>query len=71
MTSSHVLPWERFVLLSLREVASLLHVAPITVHRLVARRALPVYRFARRLLFRRDEVLAWLDRHRRESREIS
>ena len=47
--------------LSVQDVARLLGVAAITVYRLVARRALPTYRLVRRILFRREDVLAWLE----------
>ncbi len=54
--------------LSVKNVAKLLDVAPITVYRLVARRELPVYRLARRISFKQSDVLAWVERNRREDR---
>jgi excisionase family DNA binding protein len=53
--------------LSLRELASLLRVAPVTIYRLVARRALPVYRAFRKMLFRREDVRAYLARTRQNT----
>ncbi|MDB4930569.1 MAG: Helix-turn-helix domain [Myxococcaceae bacterium] len=46
--------------LNLRELAALLRVAPVTIYRLVARRALPVYRAFRKILFRREDVRQYL-----------
>lgn len=67
MTTTHALPGERLKLLSLREVAETLRVAPVTIHRLVARRALPVYRIARKLFFRHQDVMTWLEGQRTDS----
>jgi excisionase family DNA binding protein len=69
MTTTHALPVEGLKLLSLREVADLLRVARVTIYRLVARRALPVYRIARRLCFREHDVREWLERRRTDSAE--
>lgn len=58
---------ECFPLLSLREVAELLCVAPVTVYRLVEKRAIPVYRIARRLRFSRVDITRWMARQRKDS----
>ncbi len=50
--------------LSVKEVARHLGVATVSVYRLAERRALPVYRVLRKLLFRRSDVLAWLESKR-------
>lgn len=52
------------VFLDVRELAAMLRVAPITIYRLVKRRALPVHRAVRRILFRRTDVEVFLDAHR-------
>lgn len=49
-------------LLNVKEVASILRCAPISVYRLIARRALPVYRACRKVLFKRTDVLDYLER---------
>lgn len=64
MTTTHALSRECLKLLTLREVAESLRVAPITVQRLVARRVLPVYRVARRLFFRETDISSWLEAQR-------
>jgi excisionase family DNA binding protein len=48
-------------LLNIRQVAEYLNVSPRTVRRLVARKALPCYRFGRVLRFRAGDVGKWLD----------
>ena len=45
------------------ELARYLHVDPVTVRRLIRRKALPFIRLGGRYLFRRDEIEAYLDRH--------
>lgn len=67
MHTTHALPMEGLKLLSLREVAALLRVAPVTVYRLVSRRLLPVYRIAHKLRFREKDVWCWLERRRTDS----
>lgn len=67
MTMTQVLTQECFKMLSLREVAEALGVAPITIERLVARGTLPFYRVARRLRFRPADISAWLERQRTDS----
>lgn len=52
--------------LTLRELAALLRVAPVTIYRLVARRALPVYRAFKKILFRVDDVREYLVRQRQD-----
>lgn len=49
-------------LLNLKEVAAILRVAEITIIRMVAKRALPVYRICRKLLFKKQDVLDCLER---------
>lgn len=51
--------------LNLKEVATILRVAPISVYRLIARQALPVYRACRKILFKRKDVLEYLE-HRKD-----
>lgn len=51
-------------LLSLKEVAALLRVAPISIYRLVAKRSLPTYRAFRKILFKKQDVLDYLERSR-------
>lgn len=58
---------EGLKLLSLREVASVLRVAPATIERLVVRRIIPVYRVARRLMFRQEDIAYWLEKQRTDS----
>ena len=55
--------------LSVRDVSRLLGVATVSVYRLAERRVLPVYRLLRRLLFRRREVLEWIESKRTAPRE--
>jgi excisionase family DNA binding protein len=52
--------------LNLKEVAGILRVAPISVYRLIARQALPVYRACRKILFKRKDVLEYLEQHRKD-----
>lgn len=52
--------------LSIKEVATILRVAPISVYRLIARQAIPVYRAFRKVLFKKQDVLEYLERHRKE-----
>ena len=61
MTHTQTLAREETSFLSVRDVSRLLGVAAVTVYRLAARRALPAYRFLRRLRFQRGDVLAWLE----------
>jgi excisionase family DNA binding protein len=51
--------------LNLKEVAAILRVAPISVYRLIARQALPVYRACRKILIKRKDVLEYLE-HRKD-----
>ncbi|GEM_PF-3023568 len=53
--------------LNLKEVAAILRVAPISVYRLIARQALPVYRACRKILFKKKDVLEYLEKHRKET----
>lgn len=50
------------------ETASLLRISPLTVFRLVERRVLPVYRICRKLLFKREDVVAFAERNRHGAR---
>ena len=52
--------------LSLKEVAEVLRVAPISVYRLIAKQALPVYRTCRKILFKKTDVLGYLASRRHE-----
>lgn len=67
MTTTQALPAECFPLLSLREVAALLGVAPVTIYRLVQKRSVPFYRLTRSLRFSRSDVLRWMAQRRRDS----
>lgn len=51
-------------LLTVQDVSNLLGVACVSVYRLVARHALPTYRVLRRIRFRREDVLAWIETNR-------
>lgn len=53
--------------LSIKEVAAILRVAPISIYRLVAKQALPVYRACRKILFKKRDVLDYLERSRSDS----
>lgn len=55
--------------LNLKEVAAVLRIAPISVYRIIARRALPVYRTCRKILFKKKDVLDYLERSRSGSPE--
>ena len=52
--------------LNLKEVAGVLRVAPISVYRLIAKQALPVYRTCRKILFKKKDVIEYLERSRQE-----
>ena len=54
-------------LLNLKEVAAILRVGPASMYRLIAKRALPVYRACRKVLFKKKDVLDYLERHRKDS----
>ncbi len=69
MTYSIPLAREPSEFLSARDVAQYLGVATVSVYRLAERRVLPVYRVLRKLLFRRSDVLAWVETKRTESRD--
>lgn len=55
--------------LSARDVAQYLGVATVSVYRMAERRVLPVYRVLRKLLFRRRDVLAWVESKRSAPRD--
>ncbi len=54
---------------NVKEVAALLRVKPVSVHRLIARRALPAYRAFRRVIFKKQDVLKYLERSKSEPRK--
>lgn len=51
--------------LSLKEVAGILRMAQVSVYRLIAKRSIPVYRACRKILFKRKDVLEYLE-HRKD-----
>lgn len=53
--------------LNLKEVAAILRVAPISVYRIVAKRTLPVYRACRKILFKKTDVIDYLERSRKDN----
>jgi excisionase family DNA binding protein len=58
------------LLLTAREVADLLRTSRMSVYAMVARRQLPgVTRIGRRVLFRKEDLLHWLDQNRVPSPE--
>lgn len=52
--------------LNIKEVAEIMRVAPISIYRLVAKRAIPVYRACRKLLFKKKDVIEYLENKRTE-----
>ena len=55
-------------LLTVREVAEILRTSPIAVYALAGRAQIPgVTRLGRRLLFRADDLLQWLNQNRTPS----
>ncbi|MCC6673475.1 MAG: helix-turn-helix domain-containing protein [Planctomycetes bacterium] len=61
-TSTPTAPRTEALALTLREAAAALGLSPRTIWSLANRRALPVVRVGRRLLFPRDALLRWLER---------
>lgn len=55
--------------LDLSEVAKMLRVSRITVYRMVAKRLLSVYRIGRRMRFRKDDVLSFVEQNRYGSKK--
>jgi excisionase family DNA binding protein len=49
-------------LLDIKAAARLLHVAPISMYRLVEKRAIRFYRVCRRLLFKRQDLVEFVER---------
>lgn len=49
---------------NVREVADLFKISPLTVYRMVENRSLPVYRITRRLRFKMQDLLDYLERNR-------
>lgn len=68
MTKTSTLPTGEATFVSPRELAQTLGISIDTVYRLIARRALPVYRVLRSILVRRDDVERWLASHRTDAR---
>ena len=68
MTETSTLPTGDATFVSPRELAQTLGISIDTVYRLIARRALPVYRVLRSILVRRDDVERWLASHRTDAR---
>lgn len=62
--TANIALYSEFDFLNLKEVAMILRVAPISVYRLVAKRALPVHRMCRKILFKRQDVLNYLEHSR-------
>lgn len=62
MSETHVTS-NNLGLLNLPEVAEMLRVSRITVYRLVAKRILSVYRVGRRMRFRKDHILGYLEQN--------
>lgn len=50
--------------LTVRELADAMRVSVLTIRRLVERRELPVYRFCRKILFKRTDVNIYLKARR-------
>lgn len=69
MTETQALPTTEALFVSPRELAAWLRVSIDCVYRLAAKRALPVYRVLRRILFRRSDVERWLAAHRTDPRD--
>lgn len=61
MTNTPDLQQDASEFLTARDLARFLGVALVSVYRLVERRTLPVYRILHKLLFRRADVLAWIE----------
>ena len=51
-------------LMTVEEVAEFLNVNPMTVYRMLKRRAIPAYKVANQWRFERAELNAWLARNR-------
>lgn len=49
-------------LLDIKAAAGLLHVAPISMYRLVEKRSIRFYRVCRRLLFKRQDLVEFVER---------
>lgn len=71
MTHNPTLDGHSSEFLSTRDVSQLLGVALVSVYRLAERRALPVYRILRKILFRRRDVLDWVESKRSAPRDPS
>lgn len=53
-------------LLNIKEAAGFLRIAPISMYRLVEKRAIRFYRVCRRLLFKKQDLIAFIERGRTE-----
>ncbi len=69
MSETPTLPPGEASFVSPREIAQTLGITIDSVYRLIARRALPVYRVLRRILLRREDVERWLATHRTDARD--
>ena len=56
-------------LLTIENVADLFCVSKTTIYRMVESRIIPFYRISRRLRFKEDDVLAYLESQRVKSKE--
>jgi excisionase family DNA binding protein len=57
---------EDLAFLNLKEVAEILRIAPISVYRLIAKQGIPVYRTCRKILFKKQDVVAFIEKRRQE-----
>lgn len=62
------IPPSSYKLLSIDEAASLLSLAKATIYGLVCRKAIPVCKKGKRLYFSEQELLAWIESGRKDSR---
>ncbi len=53
-------------LLNIKEAANFLRVAPISMYRLVEKRAIRFYRVCRRLLFKKQDLIEFVERGKTE-----
>jgi excisionase family DNA binding protein len=66
-TTTSALFREGVEFVNLTDLARALSLSRETIYHLVQRRALPAYRICRKLLFRRSDVLALLERSRNDA----
>ncbi len=55
--------------LNLKEVSGILRIAPISVYRLISKQAIPVYRACRKILFKKQDVMAFIEKRRQGPKE--